>query len=145
MLKKEITYTDYNGDTRTESFYFHISKTELNDMDIDAGGTLASKLTAMVENRDAIGMAKFFRELIIRSYGEKSADGRFFDKGEDYALGKRFTRSAAFDSFYMDLFGDETGEKITAFVYGIIPPDIAAQARANTTPNVVVGEIGTEG
>ena len=29
MIKKTVTYTDYNGVERTESFYFNLSKAEV--------------------------------------------------------------------------------------------------------------------
>ena len=32
MLKKTITYTDYNGVRRTEDFWFNLSKAEIMEM-----------------------------------------------------------------------------------------------------------------
>lgn len=143
MLKKEIKYTDFNSDERTESFYFNLTKTELAELDIETGGTLVEALQRMIDTQDAAGLALFFKNLIIRAYGEKSDDGRYFDKGDDYALGKRFTRSAAFDVMFTELLSDSTGEKVQAFIYGIVPPEIVAQAKAETSPKLVVGDNGT--
>ncbi|MBO7451826.1 MAG: hypothetical protein J6U54_15890 [Clostridiales bacterium] len=140
MLKQEITYTDFNGDERTETFYFNLTKTELAELDIDAGGTLRQRLMRMVQTQDNFGMAKFFKELIVKAYGEKSDDGRYFEKGEDNALGKRFTRSNAFDVFFTELLSDPSGSKAEAFIYGVVPKDVAEQAKANTTPRVAVGD-----
>lgn len=141
MLKKEIKYTDFNGDERTEVFYFNLTKTELTELDIESGGTLVEALKRMINTQDAAGLAMFFKNMIIRSYGEKSDDGRYFEKGDDYALGKRFTRSNAFDVMFTELLSDSTGEKVQAFIYGVIPPEIAAQAKAETTPKLVVGDV----
>lgn len=141
MLKKEIKYKDFNGVERTETFYFNMTETELGELDIDAGGTLANKLLRIVQKQDGAQMAKFIKEIIIRSYGEKSDDGRFFDKGEDYSLGKRFTRSNAFDVLFIELISDSTGESISNFIYGIVPEKVALQAKANTNPNVTVGDL----
>ena len=142
MLKKEITYIDFNGDERTETFYFNLTKTELTELDIESGGTLVEALKRMIRTQDAAGLAMFFKNMIIRSYGEKSDDGRYFDKGENYELGKRFTRTNAFDKMFTELLSDASGEKVQAFVFGIIPPDIAAQAKAQTTPKLTVGDEG---
>jgi len=140
MLKKEITYTDFNGDERTETFYFNLTKTELAEMDIDAGGTLVNKLMRMYHTQDAAGIATFFKDFIVRAYGEKSDDGRYFEKGENYALGKRFTRSNAFDKMFIELLSDPTGDQYKSFLLGVIPAEVAEQAKANTTPNLIVGD-----
>ena len=145
MLKKEIKYIDFNGDERIETFYFNLTKTELTELDIESGGTLVEALKRMINTQDAAGLALFFKNMIIRSYGEKSDDGRYFEKGENYALGKRFTRSNAFDVMFTELLSDSTGDKVQAFIYGVIPPEIAAQAKAETTPKVVVGDFDAAG
>lgn len=140
MLKKEITYVDFNDDERTETFYFNLTQTELTEIDIEAGGTLVERLNRMLRTQDAAGLAMFFKDLIVRSYGEKSDDGRYFEKGDNYSYGKRFTRTNAFDKMFTELLTDSTGDKVQAFIYGIIPPEIAAQAKAQTTPKLTVGD-----
>lgn len=144
MLRKTITYVDFNDEKRTEDFYFNLTKTELAELDIDAGGNLVNMLTRMARNQDGVGMAKFLKEMIVRSYGEKSDDGKYFEKGDGFANGKRFTQTAAFDVLFTEILTDPSGEAIQSFLYGIIPADIAAQAKANTTPNLVIGDEGTE-
>ena len=32
MLKKTISYVDYNGTKRTEDFYFNLTKAEISEM-----------------------------------------------------------------------------------------------------------------
>ena len=140
MLKKEITYTDFNGDERTETFYFNLTKTELTELDIESGGTLVESLRRMIRTQDSAGLALFFKNMIIRAYGEKSDDGRYFDKGDNYELGRRFTRSNAFDKMFTDMLSDTSGDSIQAFIYGVVPNDIAAQAKAQTTPVISVGD-----
>lgn len=141
MLKKSITYPDFNGNIQTDDFYFNLTKTELAELDIDAGGNLAAILQRMVEKKDGAAMAKFIKEIIVRAYGEKSDDGKYFDKGDDFALGKRFTRSNAFDVLFTEILTSEDGSAAEAFLYGVIPADVAAQARANTSPKLVVGDV----
>ena len=64
MLKKEITYTDFNGDTRTDTLYFNMTQTELAELDIETGGVLKEKLTRMIANQDAAGLAAFFKAIL---------------------------------------------------------------------------------
>lgn len=140
MLAKEITYTDFNGDERTETFYFNLTKTELAELDIDAGGALVNKLTRLYHTQDVAGIAKFFKDIIVKAYGEKSDDGRFFVKGENNEVGKKFTFSPAFDKMFVDMLSDSTGEEYKSFLMGIVPKDVAEQAMANTSPKLVVGD-----
>lgn len=140
MLRKEITFTDFNGVERTMTYYFNMTQTELAELDLDAGGVLREKLNAMIEKQDAVGLARFFKEIIVRSYGEKSDDGLYFEKGDNFSFGRRFTTSPAFDKLFTEILSDPTGEAATAFIYGIVPADIAAQAKANTTPKITVGD-----
>lgn len=141
MLKKVIKYKDFNGTEREETFYFNMTETELGELDIDAGGTLAHRLVRIVQTQNGAEMAKFIKELIVRSYGEKSDDGRYFEKGDNYELGRRFTRSNAFDILFRELMSDPTGEAISSFIYSVVPEKVAEQARANTNPNITVGNI----
>lgn len=140
MLVKEITYTDFNGEERTEKFYFNMTKTELAELDIETGGVLVQKLTRMLEKQDVAGIAKFFKDIIVKAYGEKSDDGRFFYKGENHEVGKKFTFSPAFDKMFVELLSDSTGEEYKNFLMGIVPSDIAEQAKENASPKLVVGD-----
>ena len=44
MLKKTVTYTDYNGSERTEDFYFNLTKAEIMEMELSTSGGLAEML-----------------------------------------------------------------------------------------------------
>ena len=117
MIYKDITYTDYNGITRTERHWFHLSKAELTDMEMTQEGSLTDALKAMVAAKDKVEIYKKFVWIIGRAYGVKSEDGRRFMKDPDYF--KAFTESEAYSVFLEDLLGGE--EKVLAFVQGIMP------------------------
>lgn len=123
MLKKEITYTDYDGNKRTENFYFNLTKPELIKWQAYMQGNLVEKLTAIVKSGDTGLIMKTYEELIKKSYGEKSEDGKFFDKSEK--ISERFMQSAAYEVMFLDLFTKE-GEA-EAFINGIIPADLREQ------------------
>lgn len=140
MLKQEISFVDFRGNKKTKTYYFNMTRTNLAEMEMDNGGVLRARLEMIMENRDAYGMAKFFRQMIVNSYGVPSEDGESFDHGKNHSLGEEFTKTAAFDVFFRELLSDPEGKKAEAFIYGIIPKDVADEARANTVPNITVDD-----
>lgn len=122
MLKKTITYTDYNGNERTENFYFHLDEDEIFDMEMSVTGGLRQMLQTIVDKQDIPNIIATFKDLIKRSYGEKSPDGRRFIKSKE--LTEAFCQTRAFTKLYMELISD--AEKAAAFVNGIVPAELGA-------------------
>ena len=83
MLKKTVTYTDYNGVERTEDFYFNLSKAEVTEMELSVDGGLAQMLENIVNSKDNKEIVRMFKELVLKAYGEKSPDGRRFIKNKE--------------------------------------------------------------
>ena len=123
MLKKTITYEDYNGVERTEDFYFNLSEAELMEMQMGTTGGLAEQLKAIIDSKDTPAIMKIFKDLLLKSYGEKSADGKFFRKSKE--ISEAFSQTEAYTSLYMELFQDT--ESATKFVNGIIPKKLQRQ------------------
>ena len=120
MLKKAITYVDYNGVERTESFYFNLSKAELIEMEYSTVGTFTSMIQNIIDAQDEPELIKLFKSLILKSYGKKSADGRRFEKSEE--ISKDFSETEAYVILFMELARDS--KAASEFVNGIIPADI---------------------
>ena len=127
MLKKTITYTDYNGTERTEDFYFNLTKAEIMDMEMGTTGGLAEMIKKIVKTQDAPAIIKIFKDLVLKAYGEKSADGRRFIKTDEIRDG--FAQTEAYSQLFMELATD--AEKASEFVNGIVPmtPDEQAKAK----------------
>lgn len=123
MLKKTITYVDYNGTERTEDFYFNLSKAEIMEMEMGTTGGLAEMIKKVVDAKDAPSIIKIFKDLVLKAYGEKSLDGRRFIKSE--ALSNEFSQTEAYAQIFMELATD--ADKASEFVKGIIPADIEKQ------------------
>ncbi len=117
MLKKTITYTDYNGVERTEDYYFNLSKAEVMEMEISTTGGLSEMLQKMIAAQDAPTMLKTFKELLLKSYGEKSPDGKRFVKSEELSIA--FSQTEAYSQLFMELLTNT--DTLSAFVNGIIP------------------------
>ena len=120
MIKWPITYVDYNGNTVTEDFYFHLNKAELMHMQFEANGAYTEFINRLVNQRDVKILGQEFENIILNSYGEKSDDGRNFRKSD--TIRDNFKSTEAFAELYMELISDS--EKAVAFVKGILPKDL---------------------
>lgn len=127
MLKKRITYTDYNGEERTEDFYFNLSKAEIMEMEMGVTGGLTELIKKVMATKDIPSVMKIFKDLILRAYGEKSADGKRFMKSEE--LSREFSQTEAYSILFMELATN--ADEAAKFVNGIIPADLAKQMPAN--------------
>lgn len=117
MLKKTIEYEDWDGVKRTEDFYFNISKSELMEMELSTEGGLKNRLEKIAKKVDAPKIMEFFKDFILKSYCEKSDDGRRLIKRRE--LAEAFTETPAYDILFMELISDQ--DKGAAFISGVLP------------------------
>lgn len=117
MLKKTITYNDYNGAERTEDFYFNLTEAEVVEMQYSIGGGLKERLERIIKKQDQPAILREFKKLILMAYGEKSDDGKQFMKSEE--ISKRFECTEAYSNLFMELATD--ADKASEFVNGIVP------------------------
>lgn len=104
MLKKTITYTDYDGLERTEEFRFNLTKAELVDMELTTAGTFSETMKRIIAEKDIIRIAKLFKELLLKSYGVKSDDGKRFVKSKE--LSEAFSQTEAYSDLYIELLSN---------------------------------------
>lgn len=116
MLKKTITYTDYDGVSRTEEFCFNLSKPDLMRLQMSTPGGYSEKLKKLLDAKDYTAMFNEFETLIVMAYGEKSEDGRRFMKSEE--LSKAFIQSEAYSVLFDEFMAQP--EALAAFVNGLI-------------------------
>ena len=128
MLKKIITYTDYNNVERTEPFYFNLSKAELMEMELGVTGGMTEMLDKIIAAKDAPSLMKTFKEMIMKSYGIKSDDGKRLIKSEELSIA--FTQTEAYSVLFMELITDD--KAAADFVNGIIPNEIQAEVATQT-------------
>ena len=127
MLKETITYIDFNDTERTEDFYFNLTRTELIRMEMSKNGSLTGLLTKIVKANDMPDIFEAMEMLILKAYGEKSTDGRFFNKSEE--ISNNFMNSPADDKLFEKLTTDAT--YAYKFLMGLLPKDLAEQAKKN--------------
>lgn len=126
MYKKTITYPDCNGEQRTEDFYFNLTKTEAMKMDLGMVGGLQAYMDRCVQRMDVPALIDLFDKIILKAYGEKSADGRSFNKSVE--LSTIFSQTGAYDVMFQEFFQDPN--KITEFMEGVLPADAVEAAKA---------------
>lgn len=118
MLTKKITYTDYNGEERTETFYFNISKAELTKLQFMHPGGYSEYLERIIASKDIAQLMQAFDDLVDLSYGEKSEDGKRFIKSAE--LTKAFKETEAYSEMFTELLSN--AEAAQQFATGILPP-----------------------
>ena len=124
MIKKTVTYDDYNGFSRTEDFYFNLTKAEVMEMQLSTVGGLDTMLKKLVASNDMPSIIKVFKELVLKAYGEKSPDGRRFITNDE--LRAEFEQTEAYSIIFMELATDD--KAAAEFINGIVPKDLADQA-----------------
>lgn len=120
MLKKTITYIDYDGNERTEDHYFNLSKAEVMEMELSEKGGMSAMLDNMIAEQNAPDIMRQFKNILLKSYGKKGPDGRRFIKSDDISI--EFTQTEAYTTLLMELLSDEN--KMAEFIKGILPKDM---------------------
>lgn len=117
MIKKTMTYTDYDGNQRTEDFYFNLTKAEVAEMEMSTAGGLDKMINRIIAEQDGKRIIELFKDLVLRSYGKKSDDGRRFIKSQE--LREDFAQTEAYSDLFMELATD--ADAAAMFVNGIVP------------------------
>ena len=135
MIKKTITYVDYLGTTRTEDFYFNLSKKELTDMQMSVDGGYDKILSKMMAAANNSEIYNTFVNVVLQAYGELSPDGRYHLKEDEneHKLYKKFMQSPAYDALMDEICQNET--TIAEFCKGILPKDLQAEGTEQKKPN----------
>lgn len=120
MLKKTITYTDYNGLSRTEDFFFNLTKAELLEWELGTEGGMQHLLEKIVAENDRVKIVSMFKEIVLKAYGVKSPDGKRFDKViNGHRVADDFVQTEAYSDLVMELLSDQ--DAAAKFVNGIVP------------------------
>lgn len=130
MLTKEISYTDLNGNQRSDTYYFNLTKAELIEYDSSFEDGVLNYLTFLTKNGDKMKgkLVLAFKDLILRSYGEKTVNGRFVKSEE---LREAFAASEAYSELFMEITSSE--EAAANFINAIIP-QVPNNKPGNVTP-----------
>ncbi len=121
MLKKTVNYVDYDGNERSEDIYFNLTKAEVMEMELGTTGGMQKMLEKIVAAQDSKQIISVFKDIILRSYGEKSPDGRRFIKSKE--ITDAFAQTEAYSDLFMELATD--AEAASDFINAIVPQDMS--------------------
>lgn len=127
MVVEKIKYTDFNGLEREEEFMFNLTEAEITEMELTTDGGLSDSIKKIIAAQDTPQIIKVFKMLLLKSYGEKSADGRRFVKSDK--LSEEFAQTNAYSQLFMKLATDD--KAAVAFINGIIPDSMQEKAAGN--------------
>lgn len=126
MYIKAIEYTDYVGNKIKEDFYFNLNKVEATEMVISKDGGFLHWISTMANGQKTKELTEFFKDLILKSYGERSLDGKKFykiNKETGRPLSEEFEQSAAFPVLFMELSTND--EAAAEFINNVFPAEAA--------------------
>jgi hypothetical protein len=124
VLKKTITYTDFNEEEVSADFFFHLSKAELVELELSHQGGLSTALERIVAAEDGKAIIAEFKNIILGAYGKRSDDGRRFIKNQE--LRDEFESSEAYSTLFMELVTNT--DAAVDFINGVIPAGMAEEA-----------------
>lgn len=120
MIKKTVTYVDYNGIERTESYYFHYTEAEILDMEMSTEGGFAERIQRIIDAKDQTALMKEIKKFVLDAFGVKSEDGRRFMKSQD--IKQAFVESPAYSEIWLELLSDD--KMASDFVNGVVPENM---------------------
>lgn len=117
MLSKKVKYTDYKGNKREEELFFNLSKAEVAEMELSHEGGLSTKIERIVASQQGSEIIALFKDLIAKSFGVISDDGKRFIKDEK--LKTEFLQTEGYSELFMELASN--ADAASAFINGIMP------------------------
>ena len=123
MYNKTVTYNDYKGNTRTEVFYFNLNKAELVELELSTKGGLTVMMDRIIAAQDNPTLFKIFKDLVSKSYGVLSDDGRKFIKNQEVL--DDFMQTEAYSIIFSELATN--AEAAAEFFNNVIPQNLAKE------------------
>lgn len=121
MIKKTVTYLNFDDERVTEDFYFNLTKGELAERVLTNDGDLVKELQAITQSGNPKLIIDTFKDILKRAYGVRSEDGKKFRKSEE--AWEEFVSTEAYSEIFMELCTD--AEAASEFIVGILPKDLA--------------------
>ncbi len=126
MIKKTVTYVDYNGVERTEDFHFNLTSAEVMEQELTTPGGFSALLQKIIDANDIPSIVEVVKKILLMSYGVKSDDGRRFVKSAE--LSEAFKQTEAYTMIFMEIATN--AEKGVEFIQGIFPKDLVSKVMA---------------
>lgn len=116
MIKKTMTYKDYDGNQRTEDFWFNLTKAEAAKLEFGTTGGITKMIERIVQEQDVKRILDVFEDLILRSYGKKSPDGKRFIKNAEQT--EEFIQTEAYSDLFIEFMNNP--DEFSKFFAGVL-------------------------
>jgi hypothetical protein len=120
MLKKTISYKDWDGNPVTEDFYFNLTEAELMELELSEDGEgFGETIKKAIQKESGKVVLDAFKRLITLSIGKRV--GNRFVKSDE--VKSEFMETGAYSALFMELATN--ADAGAAFVKGLFPSDLA--------------------
>lgn len=131
MIVEHVKYPTFDGTEIEEDFYFNFTEAEITEMELSYPGGLKKELQRIMDAKNQTEIIKVFKRLLLQAYGQKSPDGKYFEKSEE--ISRKFSQTNAYSQLFMKLAYDD--EYAAKWVNGVIPTSMLEEAaKSATTP-----------
>lgn len=136
MLKKEITFTNFNDEEVTKTYWFNLNKLQAMKL-VSANGGLDTYLPEVAKKKDTEKFIAFVEGVVLDAYGARDeADPDVFDTSAEAK--EKFKKSPAFSELVYSLLTSE--DAFVTFLLDILPKSMREQlqvemAKQKALPN----------
>lgn len=123
MIIRPITYENWDGEEETKSFAFHLSKTELVDLEVSEKEGFKEMIQRIIKTEDRKALIEQFKKIILMAYGVREGDR--FRKSDE--LREEFSQTPAYEALFMELATQDG--KAVEFLTGCLPKDLRGDAQ----------------
>ena len=117
MLKQQVTYEDFDGNTQTETLYFNLNRMELISFQKRYGSeNMENYINKLIEEKQIEPMYDLLNDFVLTAYGVRSEDGKRFIKNDE--IREEFKQSLAYEALIED-FHDDSRKVLENFIAGV--------------------------
>lgn len=131
MFKHTVTYKDFNGNDRKEDLYFHLSLPEVTRIQAEIGKDIQDHVKELVDNQNLKNLLEFLEMMMLNSYGQKSSDGKVFNKT------KEIRHAFEYSQAYAEIFEQMMTNPELAKKFGEAVSDNGKDKKNQVAPQVV--------
>ena len=117
MLKQQVTYEDFDGNTQTETLYFNLNRMELISFQKRYGSeNMENYINKLIEEKQIEPMYDLLNDFVLTAYGVRSEDGKRFIKNDE--IREEFKQSLVYEALIED-FHDNSRKVLENFIAGV--------------------------
>lgn len=125
MLERTFTYEGFDGKTYSDTWGFYLSKADLLEIQLGSFVGLDAMMKQLIDAKDGKSIMAIVKEIILKSVGKPSADGKHFIRNDE--VRQDFMQTEAYSQIFEELVTD--AEKAAEFIAAVVPKELGAKLR----------------